>query len=173
MLVNDKEYKAGDFCKSIKCEHTKALLSGDKSNCYSCKAYQFHDYLEKYDGTTKGIDSDELYGRILEYSKIPKNVTNIPQLEELGHKILSIACDVLGTRSIDYILLKTGKHVFDIEKHKVHYKLLCYSYDPSLLFMCKEYLLFVAHMNDSRILIVTKNFITKDGTILPITKGIW
>jgi len=40
-------YQKGEFCKFIKCENYAELMKGNKENCLSCKAFQFHDYLQK------------------------------------------------------------------------------------------------------------------------------
>jgi len=41
------KYKKGEFCISKNCKYHDNLMSGDKSYCYQCKAYQYHDYLNK------------------------------------------------------------------------------------------------------------------------------
>ena len=47
--MKTESYKSKDFCKFINCQETE---------CKACKAYQFHEYLQKMDApliTKKGI----------------------------------------------------------------------------------------------------------------------
>jgi len=48
--VEKKQYKKGEYCKSINCPAYEDLMAGAKSLCViSCSAYRFHKYLDDHD----------------------------------------------------------------------------------------------------------------------------
>lgn len=42
-----EEYQSNSFCKEIKCNELDKRLSKQPNECKDCKAYEFHDHLNR------------------------------------------------------------------------------------------------------------------------------